>query len=219
MSQDTQLFQPPRNYPEAPKDMWYQVPPTPLAAQKPAPIFPWETKALKATRVFLDETPSSPEPSGASPHAPPAVIEKTSTSAEDSPSTPTTKLPGSDPWQAFSRSNAWDDLPAIDRYLQALSQARKGKIQVIHPSVPESSEGELSPPAEDPPRRPSMKLTDFPTEIERPSLPVTPAPRRRPTFWGEERDEVGELPPAEGVPKQEDWVSGLNSSLLLIDSC
>jgi len=56
-----------------------------------------------------------------------------------------------------------------------------------------------------------MKLTDFPTEFERPSLPVTPAPRR-PSFWGEERaDEEGELPTAEGVPKQQDWVSGFPS--------
>lgn len=51
-----------------------------------------------------------------------------------------------------------------------------------------------------------MRLTDFPTELERPSLPVTPAPIRRPSFWGEERDEQGELPAAEGVPSQEDWV-------------
>ena len=54
-------------------------------------------------------------------------------------------------------------------------------------------------------RRPSFKLTDFPTEVERPSLPVTPAPIRRPSFWGEERDE-SQLPAADGVPKQEDWV-------------
>lgn len=50
-----------------------------------------------------------------------------------------------------------------------------------------------------------MKLTDFPTELERPSLPVTPAPVRRPRFWGDERDEEGELPAAEGVPAQTDW--------------
>lgn len=60
-------------------------------------------------------------------------------------------------------------------------------------------------------RRPSMKLTDFPTEVERPSLPVTPAPIRRPSFWGEERDELGNLPTAEGVPKQEDWVRRFSS--------
>ena len=52
-----------------------------------------------------------------------------------------------------------------------------------------------------------MKLTDFPTKDERPSLPVTPAPVRGPTFWGSEKEEAeGTLPLAEGVPKQEEWV-------------
>ena len=50
-----------------------------------------------------------------------------------------------------------------------------------------------------------MKLTDFPTEFERPSLPVTPAPVRRPSFWGAERDAQGDLPAAEGVPDQSEW--------------
>ena len=50
-----------------------------------------------------------------------------------------------------------------------------------------------------------MRLTDFPTEFERPSLPVTPAPVRRPSFWGAERDAQGDLPGAEGVPDQSDW--------------
>jgi len=54
-------------------------------------------------------------------------------------------------------------------------------------------------------RRESLILTDFPTADDRPSLPVTPAPIRRPTFWGEERDEAGELPGAEGVPDQAEW--------------
>lgn len=49
-----------------------------------------------------------------------------------------------------------------------------------------------------------MRLTDFPTEFERPSLPVTPS-ARRPSFWGEERDQEGRLPGAEGVPRQQDW--------------
>ncbi len=50
-----------------------------------------------------------------------------------------------------------------------------------------------------------MRLTDFPTEFERPSLPVTPAPVRRPSFWGAERDAQGDLPAAEGVPDQSEW--------------
>ena len=38
-------------------------------------------------------------------------------------------------------------------------------------------------------RRESLIITDFPSAVERPSLPVTPAPIRRPTFWGGERND------------------------------
>lgn len=54
-------------------------------------------------------------------------------------------------------------------------------------------------------RRPSLIVTDFPTEVERPSLPVTPAPIRRSSFWGEERGGASELPRADGVPDQPEW--------------
>jgi len=101
-------------------------------------------------------------------------------------------------------------MPDIERYIQALQAARsKGKVQVLA-NTAKQGEDVLLPGAGAEPkpeqRRPSFKVTDFPTEVERPSLPVTPAPVRRPTFWGEERDELGELPAAEGVPKQEEWV-------------
>lgn len=211
MSGDTQLFKPPEKYPDPPKDMWYEVPPKSLAAQRPAPIFPWETRAPKPTRVFLDEKPATPKPetTQAQPSSPSIAIstDEATASSRASPVTPTVKVAESDPWQTYSRSNAWDDMPDIERYVQVLSQARKGKVQVLHRATPSgSSDGVLSPNAEETPRRPSMKLTDFPTEIERPSLPVTPAPIRRTSFWGEERSELSDLPGAEGVPKQADWV-------------
>ena len=67
----------------------------------------------------------------------------------------------------------------------------------------------MSPTSENPPsserRLSSNLITDFPTEIERPSLPVTPAPVRRPQFWSSHRDEAGDLPAAEGVPEQSQW--------------
>jgi hypothetical protein len=99
-------------------------------------------------------------------------------------------------------------MPEIERYVRKLNQAqtRKGKLQVLHHTPGQNSPGgsTVSPPTREN-RRASLRLTDFPTEVERPSLPVTPAPIRRSTIWGEERDEEG-LPAAEGVPKQEDWV-------------
>ena len=183
--------------------MYYQVPEKTGPSPPPKPIFPWETHAPKPTRVF--PTYKAPSPPPVLEKALSTATETTTVTDEGPPTPPQTE---GDPWNAFNRGNAWDEVPEIERYVQAVNQARKGKIQVLHhtPSAPGESEPLMSPPIQDPNRRPSMKLTDFPTEIERPSLPVTPAPIRRPSFWGEERDELGELPAAEGVPKQADWV-------------
>lgn len=196
--------------------MYYQVPskPKPSKVEKPKPIFPWEEHAPKPTRVFPDERLPSPEPepepeSELEPEPETEAEPKPLAAADVSESPDFTKESRSsssseiDPWNSYTRTNAWDAMPEIERYVQAFAQARKGKVQVIHRSTP-STDTVDEIPAEK--RRPSMRLTDFPTEFERPSLPVTPAPRR-PNFWGEERDEAGELPAAEGVPKQEEWVS------------
>jgi glycogenin glucosyltransferase len=43
---------------------------------------------------------------------------------------------------------------------------------------------------------------------------VTPAPRRRSTFWGEEREQG--MPPAEGVPDQADWVSKITDPTFIL---
>ncbi len=213
MSTDTQLFQPPTHYPDAPKDMWYQVPEKAPEPEKPKPIFPWELTAPKPTRVFPKSRSPSPPPftppastlQPAEVTTPSAGTDITDTS-EESVTTPTAPT---DPWAAFQqRTNVWDDMPEIERYVQAIHQGRKGRLQVLHhtPSQRSPTGSTVTSPPTETPRRASLKLTDFPTEVERPSLPVTPAPIRRPSFWGEDRDEDGDLPAAEGVPKQEDWV-------------
>ena len=202
MSSDTHLFQPPSRYPDAPRGMYYDVPTASTEAARPAPIFPWEKegRAPKPKRVFAQ--PREPSP----PSAPQPAAASEATSA----TIPGDAMPGTisspDTWATFqSRSNAWDDIPEIEKYMQGIQQPRRGKIQVLHhtPSEP-GTEPLQSPPVRE--RKPSLKITDFPTEVERPSLPVTPAPIRRPSFWGFERDDQGNLPSAEGVPKQEEWV-------------
>ncbi|KAF2817335.1 nucleotide-diphospho-sugar transferase [Mytilinidion resinicola] len=200
------LFQAPQSYPEPPKDMWYQVPETkPTVADKPKPIFPWEKERSvpKPTRVFAEDLPPAPIPT-VSASAASKLEEK---GPESSTSPPQTAEEG---WQAFSQSsNAWDSVPGIESYVRAImeAQTRHGRpspgIETLGPAGGPSI---LSPTLSRQERRESLILTDFPTAVERPSLPVTPAPIRRPTFWGDERDEAGELPAAEGVPDQVDWV-------------
>lgn len=201
MSEDPNLFKPPTRYPEPPKGLYYEVPTTPPGVDRPKPIFPWENSQPKPTRVFADDLPRTP-----SAEAVPSVTTDDDNQTETaSPPTPVVQVISHEPFASYSRTNAWDEMPEIERYISNLPQNRRGKLQVILNNSAAQG-GILSPGAgERQVRRPSMKLTDFPTEFERPSLPVTPAPVRRPSFWGEERNAAGELPGAEGVPEQSEW--------------
>lgn len=178
----------------------------------PRHIFPWEAHAPKATRVFSHNTPITTST--------PTTSAETITSPEPTPTVKITPAPvtqaTSPPqplkstWEDFQqRTNAWDDIPEITKYMEGLQKPRKARIQILHhtPTSPGEKGPEPLPIAE---RRTSLKLTDFPTEIERPSLPVTPAPIRRPSFWGDER-EGGPLASADGVPLQEEWVRRFSS--------
>lgn len=208
MSQDTKLFQAPTKYPEPPKDMWYQLPAQPVQQPKPKPIFPWEGRAPKATRVFAEPpqltVPPELAPAPAEPESIPAAATTEETGPVEQPEPPQ-PVQSPDPWAGFqSRSNAWDEVPEIERYMQALQKPKRRPIQVLHQAA---APGVTSPSG----RKPSLKLTDFPTVDDRPSLPVTPMPVRRPKFWGEEKDQDGNLPTAEGVPQQEEWVRRFSS--------
>lgn len=231
-SDSHELFKAPHAYPEPPKDMWYQVPENkPKPAEPPKPIFPWERERdrPKPTRVFAEDLPP-PEPT---PPTPIVTLSPSSTSGspgthpfstvhyeEDETMSEEVVAPGQSPervsspktadqqWQDFQQTstNAWDSVPGIETYVRAImeSHTRKGKPQVVHQaSAPEEV---MSPTMSRKDRRESLILTDFPSAVERPSLPVTPAPIRRPTFWGEDRETQAELPQAEGVPDQQDWV-------------
>lgn len=146
--------------------------------------------------MFPEDYPPSPSKTITSP---PSGVDDETQVDESSLATPTAQVSSPVPWQNFSLTNAWDGIPEIEHFVSMMTLHRRGKLQVLHRDS--DVEDVISPVG-----RPSMRLTDFPTEIERPSLPVTPAPVRRPTFWNSWREVEGELPAAEGVPKQEDWV-------------
>ncbi|KAI9795164.1 MAG: glycogenin glucosyltransferase [Peltula sp. TS41687] len=194
MSQDHGLFKPPSSYPEAPKDLSYEVP-KPTPTQEPLkPIFPWELNAPKPTRVFAEDYLPSPSKTITPP------LDDVTPADDVSLATPPAQVASPVPWEKYSVTNAWDEIPEITQFISMMTLQRKGRLQVLDD---EDDEDVASPVRRK--NKPSMKLTDFPTEIERPSLPVTPAPVKRPTFWGLERDMEGELPAAEGVPNQDKW--------------
>jgi glycogenin glucosyltransferase len=205
MSDDPHLFQPPSSYPEAPKDMYYQIPETKPEPKKLTQLFPWESRAPKPTRVFPDDGQCL-----VSAHGKYSMPFR----EEPAPSTGSYGAQAEEPagtWENYPRSNAWDEIPEIQNYVQAIQQSRKARFQVVS--------GTHAGPKKDPSAQAlsdndtSVKLTDFPSEVERPSLPVTPRPIRRPSAWDRDGDRgaqstaaPSELPAAEGVPNQEDWV-------------
>lgn len=217
MSEDVTPFVPPERYPSPPRNMWYEVPkerPAPRS-QAPSQIFPWEQNRAPPTRTFVGEPPEPPAeetPSWGEPLEDSSVLGSTTTDAKSEPSTPATptlKAP-SDPWTAFTRVNAWDEVPEIERYVEGLQGHRRGKSSGSSGrsgGIKGSGTGDKSSF-----RLGGHKLTDFPSEVDRPSLPVTPAPVRRPSFWsgGDAEGGVGkeprQLPEAMGVPAQSEWV-------------
>ncbi|GAB7366686.1 hypothetical protein MBLNU230_g0644t1 [Neophaeotheca triangularis] len=236
---DPTPFKPPQNYPEPPNTLHYPIPPPAPkpAAHKLPPIFPWEERtAPKPTRTFAEDEPAQ-QPSQISQTA--SYEDELGVSASPvkpgtGTTTPAIQINDSEPWQAYTPTtrNAWDAMPGIEQYVRALRARNSGvplpslqqfekerqSSQTASTNPLAGEKDVISPIGGDPDlerevgkRRESLILTDFPSAIERPSLPVTPAPVRRGTFWGGEggSGSVGEgaldLPPAEGVPDQADW--------------
>lgn len=180
--------------------MYYEVPAAKPQPGKLAQIFPWESRAIRPTRVFPQEEPiASPTP----------PQQSTSPSKDDFGSSEggntSSASEEADSWQTYSRMNAWDEVPEIQKYIQAMQRPKRAKTQVLYGGT-SSTTGTTSPGTSAGGPDWTVRITDFPSEVERPSLPVTPAPIRRPSVWNQDDDAAEELPAAEGVPSQEDWV-------------
>ncbi|KAF3899568.1 Glycogenin glucosyltransferase [Trichophyton interdigitale] len=192
MSKDTELFQPPKSYPEAPKDMYYQVPTTTPAVRRQTSTFPWERSAPAPTRVFIGE---DSEPSQA-PEIPISSARQRVSSSKEIPS---------GGFESYSRNNAWDDMPEIEKYMRSLQKPRRAGVSVItgstHARKPSTG---LKSPA----RKSNLRQTHYPPEQDVPSPAVTPAlVMRRPSTSSSADNhwENEELPAAEGVPNQAEW--------------
>lgn len=154
MSSDTRLFQPPESYPEAPKDMYYAVPPTKPEPEKMVKIFPWEGRVSRPTRVFPESTTThrheheqvtassgwededeqnleksemdtltSWKPPSPSPSPSPSIIEREEIEGKPTPS-----------FENYTRSNAWDEVPEIQQYIESIQKARETRRRSQGPS-------------------------------------------------------------------------------------
>jgi glycogenin glucosyltransferase len=208
MSSDLSHFVPPR-YPSPPRNLWYNVP----NQEAPKQIFPWEAQQPKPARIFIGDVGSAQPQQKYAELDEPATPTTAATTSEpgtpisrdelSEPNTPTMRAYGvGNDWQAFTRSNAWDDVPEINQYVSGMQTTRKQPAEA-EAEVEGEHEGEEAAP---PLRFRGLRVTDFPGD--RPSLPVTPAPIRRNNYWGAEpqiADDESRLPTAEGVPAQAAW--------------
>ncbi|KKA19226.1 Glycogenin [Rasamsonia emersonii CBS 393.64] len=219
MSEDTKLFRPPSSYPEAPKNMYYEVPSVKREPQKLAQIFPWEARAVKPTRVFADEdvtvTVTVTEPGSVS-----SLGSTTDDTSCTQPSTASSSVssvqsqvpPPGDIWKSYSaQSNAWDDIPEIRVYIEAVKEQwlrRGGRSNGDGRRAISDSGGEESESG-------CCKTTTTTNEANRSSLPGTPAPVRKiseattTTGTGTATTRKSLSAAEEGVPNQEsesDWV-------------
>lgn len=222
--------------------------------EKPKPVFPWETHQPRPTRVFVHHEPEpihtepahtvnpwegqhSHTPTGSHVYGETGPLSSSSPGTTEDPAgggaathTPTNSSPRtvlsapSDIWSSFPRTNAWDTVPEINRYVDALAQKHRrtrsrGK-GTQPPSGGGGGGGGGGPGSDFGWSRRGSRVTDFPSEEDRPSLPVTPAPIRRPRRqWGGHGGHAGHagggggsgegeelLLAAEGVPAQAEWV-------------
>jgi hypothetical protein len=201
--------------------MWYEVPKDRPAAPsiQPKAIFPWEGHQPQPSRSFpvlqLEESSEAEEPTtGEISSAEDQRESFGELKAAGPPPDIGIRVTPANPWSSFTLSNAWDEVPEINKYVERVQGHRQrnsiGSQNNLHKS--KSPTKPATPSDKGEPSFQGLRLTDFPTEVERPSLPVTPAPIRRPSFWGDEGEEEAEnegtkdIPLASGVPMQSEWV-------------
>ena len=201
--------------------MWYEVPKDRPAEPsiQPKAIFPWEGHQPHPSRSFpaiqLEQTSKAEEPTPGGISSAEDQPESTGAlKAADTPPDVKIRATSAGPWSSFTLSNAWDEVPEINKYVERVQGHRQRKSIGSQTNLgqPKSPGKPTTPSNKDKPSFQGLRLTDFPTEVERPSLPVTPAPIRRPSFWGDEGEEEPEnedtkdIPLASGVPMQSEWV-------------
>lgn len=145
MSSDTRLFQPPESYPEAPKDMYYAVPPTKPEPEKMVKIFPWEGRVSRPTRVFPESTTThrhEHEQATASSGWEDEDEQNLEKSEMDTLTSwkPPSPSPSPSPsiiereeiegkptpsFENYTHSNAWDEVPEIQQYIESIQKVRE----------------------------------------------------------------------------------------------
>ena len=148
MSSDTRLFQPPESYPEAPRDMYYAVPSAKPEPEKMGKVFPWEGRVGRPTRVFPELTSTHKHEHGheqitassewyeeeeaANTEKP--EIETLASWKPPSPSPSEREEKPTPSFENYTHSNAWDQVPEIQQYIESIQKARETRRRSQGPS-------------------------------------------------------------------------------------
>ncbi|KAL2757184.1 glycosyltransferase family 8 protein [Sodiomyces alcalophilus JCM 7366] len=145
MSRDPRPFIPPERYPSPPKNMWYEVPNDRPVSAELQPIFPWETRQPRPSRVFSSEParPSALSTSNPPPSVPGLAMSPRPPLCADSLFSKSIKaehenehfmepivpavVRDSQSWHSFSRTNTLDEIPEFGHYVRVFqTQCRAG---------------------------------------------------------------------------------------------
>lgn len=99
----------------------HQIPaeiPEPTKEPEMKPIFPWEKKPRRTSRVFADEVPALDEDEENE-----NVLDFHDTNQD------------TEEWKDYTRQNQWDSVPGIQEYVSGLGRQRTGKFQSAEPSL------------------------------------------------------------------------------------
>ncbi|KAF3308551.1 glycogenin glucosyltransferase [Orbilia oligospora] len=207
--QDTGLFVPPR-VASPPTDLLnFEVPPKPQPSPRPSPIFPWEHgNTTPATRVFAGE--GSPSPT-----LPLALPGSVDDEFETEEAAGGYSARGMAAWDSYSRTNAWDSIPSIERYVASFQQStqprrtvRKGDV-TPNPQIRGADERILRTDGEhfdDETTTTTTTTITSTTGLLPPEISVTPTPfKSLRGYRSHAMDDETKFPSAQGIPDQQHW--------------
>ncbi|KAK6534203.1 glycogenin glucosyltransferase [Arthrobotrys megalospora] len=197
--QDTSLFVPPR-VASPPDNLHFELPPKPQPSPRPSPIFPWEHGDLPpATRVFAGESPS--------PTLPLALPGSVDDEFETEEAAGGYSARGMAGWDSYSRANAWDSIPSIERYVASFQKTtqprrsvRKGDV-TPNPQI-RGADDKIRTDGEND----GSTTTTTTTGLLPPEISVTPTPfRALRGYRSHAMDDETKFPSAQGIPDQQHW--------------
>ncbi|KAF3921070.1 hypothetical protein AA313_de0205160 [Arthrobotrys entomopaga] len=202
--QDTKLFVPPRPA-SPPQNIDFEIPPRHSPTQ-PAPIFPWEERRIpRPTRVFAADY-AEPAQESEEEEVVVSQVDEEFETEEASGGYDNDSNSGITSFESYSRTNAWDSIPAIERYVASFQRS-------TNPVRKSTKKGDMTPlPAWRSPQQQQLQDRGKAEEeassvrVLPPDISVTPTPfKSMRGYRSNAMDDESKFPSAQGIPDQQHW--------------